>query len=236
MPMKPVDKGEYISDLKSHKDAKPELVLRLGKFCSYCECHGSPQQLHVEHIYPQKPHPEKSKDWDNFLLACATCNTYKRYHLGDGRQSSLHDRFLWPHLDNTFNAFIYQSNGLVSLKPGLPPDIEILANATLDMIGLMRSPAVASKYHDLGIAYDGNERRCEVWSIAELALEAYKENPSQVQLQTICDNCYSNGYFSIWMKVFAAYPEVRKAFINKCNAATSCFESTSTTPIARGRL
>ena len=57
--MKPVDKGEYETVIKDHKDAKPELVLRLGKFCSYCECHGSPQQLHVEHIYPQKPKIQK---------------------------------------------------------------------------------------------------------------------------------------------------------------------------------
>ena len=234
--MKPVDKGEYEGEFNSHKDAKPELVLRLGEFCSYCECHGSPQQLHVEHIYPQKPHPEKSKDWDNFLLACATCNIYKRHHFGDGAQSSLHDRFLWPHLDNTFNAFIYQSNGLVSLKPDIPPDIEILANATLDMIGLMRSPAVTDRYRDLGIAYDGNDKRRQVWKIAELALEVYNEHPSEKQLRTLCDNCYNSGYFSIWMEVFAAYPEIQRALINKCNAASSCFESTNATPIPRGRI
>lgn len=234
--MKPVDKGKDLGTFNKHGDAKPELLARLGEFCSYCECHGSPQQLHVEHIYPQKPHPEKSKVWDNFLLACVTCNTYKRYHLGDGTQSSLNDHFLWPHLDNTFNAFKYQPNGLVSVKSGLPSDIKILADATLDMCGAMRSPAVTTKYSDLGIAYDGIEKRDNVWKIAELALVAYEENPSENQLKTVCDNCYSNGYFSIWMEVFVAYSEVRKALINKCKAASSCFDSTNATPILRGRL
>lgn len=234
--MKPVDKGEDLGTFRDHKHAKPDLLARLGEFCSYCECPGSPQQLHVEHIYPQKPHPEKSKDWDNFLLACATCNIYKRHHFGDGTQSSLNDRFLWPHLDNTFNAFKYHPDGLVSTKSSLPPDIKVLADATLDMCGAMRSPAVTTRYKDLGIAYDGIDKRNSVWKIAELALVAYEENPSENQLKSICNNCYSNGYFSIWMEVFAAYPEVRKAFINKFKAASSCFDATSTAPVPRGKL
>jgi uncharacterized protein (TIGR02646 family) len=234
--MKPVDKGEYLGTFSNHKDAKPELVARLGEFCSYCECHASPQQLHVEHIYPQKPHPEKSKEWDNFLLACATCNTYKRYHLGDGIQSLLNESFLWPHLDNTFNAFKYHPDGLVTVESDLSPDLIIIADATLDMCGSMRSPAVTTEYRDLGIAYDGIEKRCSVWEIAERALEAYEENPSENQLNTVCDNCYSNGYFSIWMEIFEGYPEVRKALINKCKAAPSCFDSTMAIPIPRGRL
>jgi uncharacterized protein (TIGR02646 family) len=235
--LKPVDKGAYVGGLKAHGDAKPELVARLGQFCSYCESPSSPQQLHVEHIYPQAntAHPGLSKCWRNFLLACPTCNTYKNRHLGNGRQFQLLKRFLWPHIDNTFEAFKYERDGRVIPRPGLPAPVETLAQATSEMVGLLRSPAVAANYAEKGMAYDGIKMREEAWGIAERALTVYLENPSAGQLYSICDNCSKTGHFSVWMEVFRNHVDVKRALIAKCKAAPACFDPTTCSPIRRGR-
>ena len=235
--MKPVDKGAYVCDLKDYKDAKPELLARLGPFCSYCEGPGLPQQLHVEHIYAKidSAHPSLSKCWHNFLLACSTCNTYKSKHLGNGRQFQLLKHFLWPHIDNTFDAFQYERDGRVTPSPGLPAAVAALAQATCDMVGLLRSPAVAADYEESGIAYDGVSMRNEAWGIAEHALTAYVENPSPAQLDAVCDTCAKTGHFSVWMEVFRDHVDVKRALIAKCKAAPACFDPATCSPIRRGR-
>src|ERR1035441_7072380 len=132
--MKPVDKGASVHGIRQYGDAKPELITRLGQACSYCECPGEPQQLHVEHIYPEAntAHPNLARSWRNFLIACGTCNTYKRHHLGDNRQTGLLKSLLWPHWDNTIKAFNYLPDGRVELAAGLTPDQIALATATRD--------------------------------------------------------------------------------------------------------
>lgn len=163
--------------LANYEDAKPDLIDRLGEFCCYCEAAAPPQQLHIEHIRSQKAHPLLVKIWANLTLACTTCNTYKRHYLGDGRQRRMLGRFLWAHLDNTFNAFTYEANGHVSARANLPPNLAAIAQATCDMIGLMKSPAAAAPYNELGIAYDGVKKREQAWGIAKTALDAYEEKP-----------------------------------------------------------
>ena len=234
--MKPIDKGVTVTGIRKHGDAKPELLVRLGEFCSYCECTGRAQQLHVEHIYPQaeSAHPKKGTNWRNFLLACATCNTYKRLHLGDGQQTGLLKRYLWPHIDNTMRSFEYLADGRVLVAAGMSAGVSALADATREMIGLMRSPAAAENYHILGIAYDGVEMRKEAWGIAERARTAFDENPSPNQLAALCDSCKKTGHFSVWMTVFSEYPEVRNELINTCKAASVCFDA-HTLSVPRGR-
>lgn len=39
--------------------------------CNYCEKN---EASDIEHIYPISRYPEKAFTWDNYLLACATCN------------------------------------------------------------------------------------------------------------------------------------------------------------------
>ncbi len=234
--MRPVDKGRCITRLRAYGNAKPDLLSRIGEFCSYCECSGAAQQLHIEHVYPKDPHPGLATNWRNLLLSCATCNTYKSKYLGNSRQSCLLRASLWPHIDNTFNAFEYQKSGLVRVRHGLSPAVSAEATRLLDMVGLMQSPTVAAKYEALGIAYDGTTRRTEAWGIASRALEAYRENPTAKMLETICDNCYSTGYFSVWMTVFRKYANVRQAFIKRCRAACECFDGITAKPLTRGRV
>jgi uncharacterized protein (TIGR02646 family) len=233
--MKPVDRGANAKNYSDYKLAKPKLLARLGEQCSYCERSGDPQDLHVEHIYPKDPHPELEKKWENFLVSCNTCNTYKHHFQGNQRQVDLEGKFVWPHLDNTFRAFVYRATGEVDIAPTVPAPHLQAVQATLDMVGLLNSPAVAKNYEELGIAYDGANKRSQTWAMAEGYKKMYERNPTPEDAMTIADGAAGLGYFSIWMEVFNAFPEVREELIRAFKADPVCFD-VQTQPVPKGRV
>lgn len=233
--MKPVSKGDAPRGVTRYESAKPHLISRLGGHCSYCEAHRDPQDLHVEHIYPQKPHPEREHDWDNFLVSCVTCNSYKNIHLGSKRRRRLEDRYVWPHLDNTFRAYKYFDDGRVELRSGLDDSIRKAADATRRMVGLMLSPARVATYRKLGIAYDEIEKRSEQWSIIAGFKSSYLKRPSHSAAAVLADGAAKMGYFSIWMEVFGDRIEVRRELIRSFRADARCFDI-RTRPRRKSRL
>lgn len=234
--MRPVERGSSPQTFTNYGDAKPFLIDRMGSFCSYCERLKDAQELHVEHIYPKAAtaHPHLERSWRNFLLACSTCNTYKSKHLGNGRQSGLLRRCLWPHIDNTFNAFDYDAQGQMLVSSALGAAEQALAQETITMVGALKSPAVAAKYKDLGIAYDGAKKREEAWAIAREALATYEATPIPAVLTTVAFLCVKSGHFSIWMKVFHRHPTVLAELCRRCSAAAACFDANGA-PVRRGR-
>lgn len=233
--MKPVFKGDAPGGATTYKSAKPHLIARLGEHCSYCEAHRDPQDLHVEHIYPQKPHPERENDWENFLVACSTCNSYKNIRLGNQRRRRLEDRYLWPHLDNTFRAYKYLEDGRVDLRPRLQDAVRKAADATRNMVGLTLTPAKVAKYRNLGIAYDGIDKRREQWSITKGLRSSYLKKPSRLAAERLARAAVKMGYFSIWMELFRDRIEVRRELIRAFRADPSCFDI-RTKPRKKSRL
>ena len=233
--MKPVKKGPAPLTFTSHGQAKPYLIQKLGEHCSYCERHNDPQGLDVEHIYPKDPHPKLELAWGNFLLSCKSCNSFKNSHLGSSPQKRLTRRFLWPHRDNTFNAFDYLPDGRVEVLPGLPPSVEDAAKATREMVGLLASPATAATYKKLGLAYDGVTKRNQLWNLAEGLRSLYLENPVQSSSETVAKSASAMGYFSVWMRVFHDRREVRRELIKAFQADPDCFDA-DTNPRFKGRL
>lgn len=234
--MKPVKKSAKTIKFDPHGSAKPDLLHDLGEHCSYCERAGAPQDLHVEHIYPEHAHPSRKNDWDNFLIACNTCNTYKRHHLGDKRQRSLLTRYLWPHLDNTANAFHYKATGEVEIAPAISNKLRPIAELTREMSGLLLSPAKAASYQKLGIAYDGASRRSQTWSMADRFRSQYLISPTSANAAIIADGASKIGYFSVWMEVFHDQPTMRQELIRAFKADASCYDPTTTALKKRGRL
>jgi len=234
--MKPVDKGVDRGTYSSYEHAKPELLAALGEHCSYCERAGAPQDLHVEHIYPANAHPSRSTDWSNFLIACNTCNTYKRSYLGDGRQRSLLERYLWPHTDNTASAFRYKSTGEVEIAATVPSALRAKAELTRDMAGLLLSPAKATNYSKLGVAYDGASRRSQAWSQASGFRVLFLQNATAANAVVIANGASSIGYFSIWMEVFHDQPLVRQELIRAFKADQKCFVPATTALVPKGRI
>jgi len=194
-----------------------------------------PQDLHVEHMYPKKPHPEFELSWDNFLIACNTCNSYKNIHLGNTRRRRLELRYLWPHRENTYRAFRYYADGRVELRPGLRKPIRKAAEATREMVGLLLSPTKAVAYKMQGIAYDGLDKRAQAWRQAAGFRRIYLNRPSLGSAIAIAEGAMSMGYFSIWMEVFNDRLEVRRELIRVFKADPRCFDA-HTQPVKKGRL
>lgn len=232
--MKPVEKGSSPKKYSGYSKAKVDLISRLGSQCSYCEASKDPQDLHVEHIYPRQPHPELELEWENFLLSCNTCNTYKNLHLGNGRHKELETRYIWPHLDNTFKAYAYHEDGRVEMRRYLRKSIKEAASLTRDLVGLMRSPAKTETYADAGVAYDGISKRRELWSQAEGFRSLYISRPTSESANAIADCAVALGYFSIWMEVFSGQVEVRQELIRAFKADRKCFTK-KTDPKKKGR-
>jgi uncharacterized protein (TIGR02646 family) len=233
--MKPVQKGPAPRRYSAYGEAKPDLIDRLGPHCSYCEVHGQPTALDVEHIYPQKAHHERATQWENFLIACKSCNSKKNSHLGPGRQRGLHQRYLWPHLDNTARAFVYSSDGRVSVAANLPASMQKLAEKTMEMAGFMSNPAAARKYSQRAIAYSGVSIRHEIWGQAESIKADYLANPLPTHAQSLANLAAKIGYFSVWMQVFHDRPDFRRELIRAFKADPQCFDH-ATQGVQRGRV
>ena len=221
-PIKNVPTGVALAE---HRHAKPDLIAAMGEYCAYCERRVDPTDLHVEHIKPQNSHPKLKLVWQNYLLACKRCNTYKRHYQQKNRQTGNLGNQIWPHLDNTFSAYTYDQDGRVSVATTLTTnEHKPMAERTLEMAGLSKTPAVAASYKKLGIDYDTISQRKKAWCNAQAMLQMYKKNPTTDMRVTIANFAEAIGFFSIWMATFAAYPKIKCTLITRFKAAAQCFD------------
>lgn len=95
MLMRPVERGEAPIETddqprqySKYQDARPDLISRLGKYCSYCE-RRIPTNLAVEHIQNKDDRPDLEREWCNFLLGCVNCNSTKLKKVKDDTTSRI---------------------------------------------------------------------------------------------------------------------------------------------------
>lgn len=195
--MRPVRRGDSPREgfFPNYKNAKSDLISRLGNYCSYCE-RPIATGLAVEHIQPKglkingvELYRHLQGAWTNLLLACINCNSTKR-----DKDVILAD-ILLPDCDNTFIAFNYIADGCIepsyfAIKQGL----EQSAKDTLSLTGLDKK------------ATDIVSQRLNVWAEAE---EAKKDiiadlNNDNTKKYTI-KLAQAKGFFSIWMKVYYSF-------------------------------
>ncbi len=235
--MRPVCRGSVpllqdgtAKSYKRYQDACPDLVERLGEYCSYCErpiLQGA--GLAVEHIYAKNHFPQLECDWENFLLACITCNSVKR----EQDASWNHRDYLWPHEDNTARAFRYLSEGRVEVDSSqLSPDVATLADQTLELTGLARYQGPASKNKPTPGDYRWHHRR-EAWGTAQRALENLGLNNSPEMREQIVATAIAKGFWSVWMTVFAQDEDMRCRLLHAfVGTAVDCF-ALNTQPVPR---
>ncbi|MDH5397061.1 MAG: HNH endonuclease [Cyclobacteriaceae bacterium] len=199
--MRPVDKGKSPNVYKNWKDARNDLAIRLGWYCSYCEMPVS-NMLEVEHIVPRN-HGGAPLSWENFLISCKYCNTIK----SDNNTSR--DGYLWPDRDNTDLAFNYSEKNIIEPEQenGF---IEKAANATIKLLGLDRRPGGTNEPTDADTRWI---LRLQAWLIAKLSLENWKKLPDQNMADQIAKTAFGTGFYSVWKKVFENEPQVIDAFI-----------------------
>ena len=223
--MRPVGKGlsPVNGDYSKYEDAKPDLVSRLGLYCSYCE-RKIPTNLAVEHIEPKGGNfgnPDLEKRWSNFLLACVNCNSSK------GSKEVILNKIFLPDRDNTFYAFEYFADGNISSSTHLNISNKNIAKSTLSLLGLDKKIRRTFNAKGKQIALDKVSQRIEVWGIAEEALIDYKSALTiQAVKNQIVNSMKANGFFSIWMKIFDTYPEMKNLFIDAMNGTreSGCFD------------
>ncbi len=228
--MRPLERGTCPLDATgqplcfvTYQEARPELMERLGEYCSYCERRVG-ASLAVEHIEPRHHASHRALDWDNFLLACVNCNSTK------GAQPTLSLDVYLPDRDNTTRAFQYEEQGL-SPHPELGPEQQDKARRTLKLLGLDRRPGSANPPPATDRRWFG---RREAWNMAQRSLGRWQRRRGDPDIrESIIDLARSQGLWSIWMAVFETEPEIRQALIDAFpGTCRSCFD-TNTRPVAR---
>jgi uncharacterized protein (TIGR02646 family) len=164
--MRPVRRGPSPRNLDflDYKDAKPDLVARTGRYCSYCE-RSIATGLEIEHIQPKAlpQYLDLIGRWENLLLACRNCNATK------GHKDVVLADILLPDRDNTFAAFVYTEDGKVSPRPGLDAPHRAQALATLSLTGLDKAISNTLDQNGKLVALDLVSQRMEAWGIAEVS-------------------------------------------------------------------
>jgi uncharacterized protein (TIGR02646 family) len=211
--MRPIDRGENNKPFSKYQQAKPDLIARLGYYCSYCEMR-LPAGLGVDHVRPKSLHPELLLEWSNFLLACCICNPTK-----NNKEVSLSD-YLWPDTDNTFLAFIYSEGGIITINPELKDKHRKQAQKLLELVGLQES-----QENNL----DGSDprwiERLEVWQIAHDLLKKLNAKNDKDLEDCILVLAHRSGCWSIWMTVFKDHSDMLNRLIDKFKGTCKdCFD------------
>ena len=212
--MRPIDRGTAPRTYTNYQDAKPDLLIRIGMYCCYCE-RRFPAGLAVEHIQAKTlaEFVHLEREWSNFLLACPNCNAMK-----GSQPVDLHGVLL-PDRDNTFVAFEYDEFGVVQPAQALPPAMQVLAEKTIAMVGLNR--AKHENDHRLAMM-ERFQQRAEVYAIAKDVRADFEAG--QIGTKQIAREAAAHGFFSIWMHAFAGVPTVRQAIIGAfVGTAVECF-------------
>lgn len=217
--MRPVEKHPPVDqDYRRYQDALDDLLGQIGQYCSYCEMpiKNAPE---VEHVQPIKQAPQLELDWDNFLLACKSCNTIK------GHKVVNLPCIAFPHLDNTFRGFAYDRDK-ISVDATLNANEQAVANRLIDLVKLQRHPEAQNKMNKPTPRDKRYEIRGEAWLKAATALDDLRNRPECNRLKSAIVNLATEtGFFSVWMTVFFNYPEMRIRFIEAFpGTAVDCFD------------
>ena len=222
--MRPVNRGEIPKKedgtdkvYTSYKQAKDDLKNALGAYCSYCEM-GIENQVDIEHVIPQHHDSSLENDWNNFLLACKTCNIIK------SDKNISRNGYVFPDTHNTSFLYKYSING-VNVRDDLDEDIKIVATATFNLVKLNRDVDTSNMTDDRKFARNNS------WNKAQEALKDFLEllpitstpEKKYALVNSTANTC--NGFFSMWIQIFKDYPEVKKAILENVNGTDmQCYD------------
>lgn len=201
-----INKTEYIP----YGNAKDDLFSAIGQYCSYCERTGYSSALDVEHVKDKDSFSSLKFNWDNFILSCKNCNSIK------GKKTV--DNTLLPHIDDTFNVFIYLEGGYIDINRVnviKGTDLETKTQNLINLVGLDRIPG-HPKYSHKDKRW--NDRK-KVWELAKKYLISYEAG--KINKEVIIDLAEGYGFWSIWMQIFKNHSVVKNELIEKFNGTRS---------------
>ncbi|MCG8208166.1 HNH endonuclease [Tenacibaculum finnmarkense] len=209
--MRPIDKGSNPLDdkgkdieFKEYSHSRKYLIDRLGRYCSYCE-NSINANLAVEHVQPKSKKLALELNWDNFLLACTNCNSTK------GDDDINVEDYIFPDVCNSFLYFEYGYSGIVKPKATLSAENTLLAKNTIKLVGLDKIPPNENTIEWKKAGDSRFEKRLESYKIAIDYLNKYEMG--NIDKRNAYIDCFSTivsgqGFWSIWIQVFANFPEV----------------------------
>lgn len=224
--MRPVDKGTTPAQpFSAYGDAAPDLVARLGRYCSYCE-RQIETHLAVEHVQPKSLVSGQALAWSNFLLACVNCNSSK------GDTAITLASYYWPDVDNTLRAFGYSTGGLVEPNAMLSSAQQGIAQASIALVGLDRYPgSAAGEPTTADLRWF---RRQEVWTLAQDCVARLARNDTTEVRELIIEVAIGRGMFSIWWTAFVGDADMRRrlrhAFLGTCPGSFDANENLQARP------
>ncbi|HAH46711.1 HNH endonuclease [Gimesia sp.] len=186
----PVNHNHQPVVYNDYKDARDDLIERMGDYCSYCEV-ALNSQVDVEHVLPKSLNPDHELDWSNFLLACGNCNSIK-----GNKDIDLAD-YYWPDIDNTLRALVYEKD----MPPQVVDDPDVDSDRvqeTLDLTGLDRIPG-HPKFSDRDRRW---LKRMEAWGIALRVASLLKVDDSDEMREMAIEVAIGRGFWSVWLHVF----------------------------------
>jgi uncharacterized protein (TIGR02646 family) len=229
--MRPVQRGvsPQATDFANYEDAKPFLVSRLGRYCSYCERRVA-TNLAVEHIQPKglPAYAPLEGRWDNFLLGCVNCNSTKKH------KDVVLSEVLLPDRDNTAVAYDYLPDGRIEIAAAVSTVCRPQAERLLALVGLDKPKSVALDENGKQVALDRVFQRMDLWGIALEAKQDVDANPGNDAVRKgAVRTAVAEGFFSIWMLVFATDADMRRRLIDAFLGAngSGCFDPISGLPV-----
>lgn len=201
--MRSVDKGLSPTAYRHYRDAMPDLVGRLGWYCSYCEMPIA-NEPDVEHVHP-KSLGGAPNSWANFLLGCKKCNKIKSTKNPD------RNNYLWPDEDNTAVAFEYYNEIHVRKAGHLAAPFDQFAINTLSLTGIDRVPSRIANPSKKDKRDPRWQKRKEAWGRADRALANWHKNPTSAMSDQIAETAAATGFYSIWIQFFESEPTVLAA-------------------------
>lgn len=207
--MRPVNKGKAPRRYSDYKEAKWDLVKKLGNYCSYCEMN-TDNQNDIEHVVSKSKDSTLELVWDNFLIGCKTCNTIK------SSKTENREGYPFPDEYNTAYLFTYK-NGKVKIRGNLSAKDREKAEKLFDLVKLDRKKNTSNRPDDRFMA------RIKAYDKAQESLKDYEELPEPQMARQIGRS--PEGFFSVWVEVFKNYPEVKKAILEKVpGTAMDCYD------------
>ena len=222
--MRPVQRGSIPINPKTnqkiyfskYQDAKKRIVERIGHYCCYCEKPVT-NVRDVEHILPKEHYPRLPTVWHNFLISGRVCNDIK------GHSLIRRKNFYWADIDNTFRIFEYHLvNGNVNVNSLLSDPEKIIAQNTLNLVGLDRKPG----HPKITPADERWKERFETLQVAKEAFFDLQNNDTPEMRKQVVRTAQGRGFFSVWMTVFQDDSEMLKRFISAFpGTAGDCFDN-----------
>lgn len=223
--MRPIVRGEHPSDdngnpihFSKYNHAKRYLIDRIGCYCSYCESR-IPANLAIEHIQPKVLRPDLELSWDNFLLGCTNCNSTKSDTPIDPQD------YLFPDVDNTFEAFVYDGTGRVQKNVNLDSVLQERADHMIALVGLAKQPPRTGTRAFQSASDLRLTNRVKAYRKAQEHSHTYQNHPGvrNVMLPLLKDLVIEGGFWSIWMHAFKEFPEVQEMLVTTFNGTRKEF-------------